>query len=101
MKRSCDTEVCEDWKTTRNLRLVGPIRRNSKEWKSKYTKRQSGERVFKGMKESRRLERHCVRGVEHMQLHATMSTLLFQATALWNVQQGRSRGMRWMVRRVA
>ena len=98
---TCDTEVWENWKTTLNLRLVGPIRRGSKEWEAKYTKRQHVERVFKGMKESRRLERHHLRGLQHLRLHAVMSTLTFQATALWNIQQGRSDDMRWMVRRVA
>ena len=40
------------------------------------------ERTFKSLKESRRLERHCVRGLCQVTLHARMSTLTFQASAL-------------------
>ena len=45
------------------------------------------ERGFKG-KESRRLERHCVRGLRQISLHATMTVLAFQAAALIHVQSG-------------
>ena len=66
--RHCDTEVWED--PTRNVRLFGAIRRDGPEWKALYAKRQAIERVFKSMKESRRLERHCVRGLRQITLHA-------------------------------
>ena len=97
--RHCDTEVWED--PGRNVRLFGALRRDSPRWKALYAKRQAIERVFKSMKESRRLERHAVRGLRQITLHAIMSTLTYQATALVRVLTGQQEHMRWMVRRVA
>ena len=97
--RHCDTEVWED--PTRNVRLFGAIRRDGPEWKALYAKRQAIERIFKSMKESRRLERHCVRGLRQITLHAMMSALAFQATALVKLRTGQTDMMRWMVRKVA
>lgn len=59
------------------------------------------ERVFKGMKQSRRLERHCFRGLRKVTLHAMMSVLMFQATALVKARAGDLDGMCWMVPKVA
>ena len=56
--------------------------------------------MFKSMKESRRLERHCVRGLRQITLHAMMSTLAFQTTALVRIMTGEADWMRWMVRKV-
>ena len=86
---------------TRDLRLFGVIRRDGPEWKELYTQRQAIERVFKSMKESRRLERHCVRGLRQITLHAFMSALAFQVTALVRILAGESEWMRWQVRKVA
>ena len=97
--RHCDSEVWED--PSKNIRLFGVIRRNGPEWKALYEKRQAIERVFKSLKESRRLESHCVRGLRQITLHAMMSTLAFQATALVRVMAGEADLIRWMVRRVA
>ena len=97
--RHCDTEVWED--PSDNIRLVGVIRRDSQEWKDLYVKRQAIERVFKSMKESRRLERHCIRGLRQITLHAAMSALAFQATVLVRLWAGDVGLMRWMVRKVA
>ena len=97
--RHCDTEVWED--PSKNIRLFGVLRRGSQEWKDLYTKRQAIERVFKSMKESRRLERHCIRGLRQITLHAVMSALAFQATVLVRLQAGEVEWMRWMVRKVA
>ena len=98
--RHCDTVIEED--PLDNIRVHGPItRRNSPEWKALYGKRWSVERVFKSMKESRRLESHCVRGLKHITLHCLMSTLTYQASALAKVQAGEKDSMRWMVRKVA
>ena len=97
--RHCDTEVWEDPK--RDIRLFGAVRRDSPEWKELYGRRQAVERVFKSLKESRRLERHCLRGLRQITLHSLMSVLTFQATALVNYMSGRADDMRWMVRRVA
>ena len=95
----CDSEVWEDPKE--NPRLFGVIRRDSEAWKALYTKRQAIERVFKSLKESRRLNRHCVRGLRQVTLHAMMSVLTFQATALVRILDGEADHMRWMVNQVA
>ena len=84
-----------------NPRVFGPVRRGSREWKTLYKMRWSVERVFKSMKESRRLESHCVRGIRKVSLHAAMSALAFQATALARLRSGDIESLRWMVRKVA
>ena len=71
--RYCDTEVWED--PTRNLRLFGAIRRDGPEWRALYAKRQAIERIFKSMKESRRRERHCAKGLRQVTLHSAVSVL--------------------------
>ena len=53
------------------------------------------------MKESRRLERHCIRGLRQVTFHAVMSALAFQATVLVRLWAGDVGLMRWMVRKVA
>ena len=52
------------------------------------------------MKESRRLERHFIRGLRKISLHAAMSDVGFAATFLVNLLAGEARP-RWMVRKVA
>ena len=94
---------CHDsqWVNRRdNPRLFGPIRQGSAAWKALYRLRQAVERIFKSMKESRRLERHCVRGLKKISLQASMSTLGFAATFLVKLLAGEERP-RWMVRKVA
>ena len=81
--------------------LFAATRRDGPEWKALYAKRQAIERVFKSMKESRRLERHCVRGLRQITLHSLMSALAFQATALVHLWAGQQDLMGWMVRKVA
>ena len=97
--RHCDTEVWED--PRHNLRLFGPLRKESKEWKHLYRKRQSVERVFKSLKQSRRLGHNYRMGLRHFRLHAAMSVLTYQATALVNLNAGRTGEFRWMLARVA
>ena len=63
----CDTEYWQD--PTEDIRLFGVVRRDIPEWKALYSKRYAIERVFKSEKESRRLERHCVRGLRNIILH--------------------------------
>ena len=99
MTPHCVDEVWQD--PAENLRLFGAVRRKSEEWQGLYAKRQSIERCFKSLKQSRRLERHCVRGLRQVRLHCLMSVLSFQATALATVQAGARARMRWMVARVA
>ena len=64
------------------------MRQKSAAFKALYRLRYAVERIFKSLKESRRLERHCVRGLQRVALHAAMSTLAFQATALTQIQAG-------------
>ncbi len=82
------------------MRRFGPPRQGSSEWKNLYRLRQAVERVFKSMKESRRLERRFVRGLRKIGLHTAMSALGFAATFLVNVLAEEPRP-RWMVRKVA
>ena len=97
--RYCDSEVWED--PTRNLRLFGPVRRDGPEWKALYDKRQSVERTFKSLKQSRRLERHCFRGLDKIRLHCLMATLTYSMTRLANLLRGTVADTSWMVTRVA
>ncbi len=97
-RRYCNQEVWEN--RSDNLRLFGPIRRGSPERNDLYGLRQSVERVFKSMKESRRLERHFLRGLHKISLHAAMSALGYTATFLVNLMAGYAQP-RWMVRKVA
>ena len=97
--KHCEDEVWED--PARNVRLFGDLRRDSREWRDLYAKRRAIERTFKSLKQSRRLERHCVRGLRKVTLHCLMAVLAYQATALVSAQQGRVVWMRWMVPKVA
>ena len=97
--RYCQDEVWE--KRQDNPRVFGPVRRDSKEWHELYCLRQSVERVFKSLKQSRSLEAHCSRGLKRVGLHAAMSMLAFQATALYRLKTGQEDWLRWQVRRVA
>ena len=97
--RYCFDQVWENRQDRR--RLFGQVRRASQEWKELYRQRQGIERVFKSMKESRRLEAHCYRGLDKIALHAALSALSFQATALSHIQQGQLDRLCWMVREVA
>lgn len=97
--RHCDHQHWEH--PSKDLRFFSWIPRHSDTWKNLYTKRQAIERFFKGAKESRRLEKHCVRGLGGIRLHALMSIIGFQATALVKVRAGQLDDMRWLVRKVA
>ena len=96
--RYCQDELWENRQD--NPRLFGPLRQQSAAWKALYRLRQAVERGFKSMKESRRLERHCKRGLQNISLHALMSIVAYSATALVQIQAGR-RDYRWMLRKVA
>ena len=77
------------------------VRRQSQEWNDLYDGRQSVERVFKSLKQSRRLEDHCVRGLQRVALHVALSVLAYQATVLVNLRAGETEYLRWQVRKVA
>lgn len=97
MSVHCQDEVWEHPST--NIKVVGVLSRASPEWKALYAKRQGIERIFKSMKQSRRLEGHCVKGLAHITLHSLMSTLAYSATVLVKARAGAIR-RRWMVERV-
>ena len=65
------------------------------------TLRAAPERVFKSAKESRRLDRHCVRGMVKVALHSALSLLSVQMTAAFNLTFDRPDRLRWMVPKVA
>ena len=95
---------CKDlewFKPSDNPRILGPIHRGSKQWKGLYELRQSVERWFKSAKQSLRLKGHYVRGLKKIALHALMSVLAFQVTALARLRLGQRNLLRWMVRPVA
>ena len=75
--------------------------KNGKEWEALYAKLQAIERTFKSLKQSRRLERHYIRGLRQVRLHCLMAVLAYQATVLAHVQADAIADMRWQVRRVA
>ena len=70
--------------------------RVSKQWKALYKLRWHIERIFRSMKHSRLLERHCFRGMRKNLLHATLSMLTYSATALARLRVGDQRRMRVM-----
>ena len=92
--RYCDTVVWNKLEASRRYPLLP---RSSPEWKRLYRMRQSVERLFKSLKQSRRLASHCSRGRVKIALHAAMSVLAFQATALHWIRTGRIALLRWMV----
>ena len=98
--RYCHDEIWE--KPEDNPRLFGMIRRDSQEWKHLYSLRQAIERIFKSMKQSRRLEDHCLRGFLKIATHAALAVLAFSATVLARLRLGNADGRPcWMVRKVA
>ena len=97
--RYCDDEQWVHWQDS--PRVVGAIRRDSQEWKDLYGLRQSVERVFKSLKQSRALNSHCLRGLRKVGVHALLSVLAFQATALRRLRTGQVKWLRWQVQRVA
>jgi hypothetical protein len=62
------------------------IPRDSSEWKRAYARRTSGDRVFGRLKETLRLERHCYRCIEKVELHCLLSVLTLQAKAIVQIE---------------
>ena len=56
---------------------------------------------LQSLTQSRRLERHCVRGLPQTTLHCLMAVLTYQSTALVSAQQGAMEWMRWVIPKVA
>ena len=97
--RHCQDEVWEKYDREDNPRLFGLLRRGSELWNQLYSLRMSVERVFKSMKQGRRLEAHCLRGQDKIGLHAALSLLTFLCTALHRIHTGQRALLRWQTRR--
>ncbi len=63
----------------------------SKEWKAIYGKRSSVERVNSQLKECRRLEGHCFRGLAKATTHAMLGVAVMQATAVARLREETSK----------
>ncbi len=103
LKSRKGVRYCDDvqWDKPEVSRRYPSIPRDSKQWKSLYPLRQSVERLFKSLKQSRRLNAHCQRGLARVALHCAMSVLAFQTTALNTIQTGRLDLLRWQVEPVS
>ena len=92
--RHCIAEAWED--PEEQPRIVGALPRASPLWKALYKKRMGIERIFRSVKHSRNLERHCFRGMRKNLLHATLSMLTYSATLLGRLRGGDEHRMRVM-----
>ncbi len=76
------------------------VKRGTEEWERLYRKRGSIERTYSRLKQTRRLEGHCFRGYDSINIHATLSVLVMQATALSRARTGHMDELRVCVRQV-
>ena len=81
LSRECKMKVA--WiRPFQEYRKFCTIPRDSYEWNGLYSKRTSVERVNSKLKEHRRLNSHCHRGLAKVRLHSLMSVLSLTVTAL-------------------
>ena len=90
----CDDSHWEDPAT--NLRVIGVIPRQSKEWKDLYRKRTGLERAFGSLKQSRLLNKHQCLTMEKVEAHVALSVLTYVATMYGKVMAGQIDQMRHM-----
>ena len=76
------------------------IKRDTEQWTRLYRKRSSIERTYSRLKQTRRLEGHCFRGFDRVNIHTTLSVLVMQAVALAKAKAGRMDEIRVCVRQV-
>jgi len=76
------------------------IKRGTEEWTESYRKRGAIERVNSRLKQTRRLEAHCFRGFNSINIHATLSVLVMQSIALSKARAGQMDELRVCVRQV-
>lgn len=74
------------------------IKRGTEQWKELYRQRGSIERVNSRLKQTRRLESHCFRSFDAVNIHTTLSVLTMQALALATVKAGHMDEIRVCVR---
>jgi hypothetical protein len=77
------------------------IPRDSDEWNEIYSKRSAIERVNSKLKEHRRLDSHCHRGLLKVKLHCLMSVLSLAITALAEINANRIDRVRACTRKIA
>ena len=77
------------------------IPRDSDQWLGIYSKRSAVERVFSKLKEHRRLNSHCHRGLAKVTLHCLMSILSLAITALAEINANRMTRVKACTRRIA
>lgn len=75
--------------------------RTSEEWLEKYHKRVAVERTASRLKDKRRLNAHCFRGVKMVNLHCTLAIIVMQAMALAKVKSGEIDTLRETARKIA
>jgi hypothetical protein len=76
------------------------IKRGTEEFEEIYRKRVAMERVNSRLKDKRRLDSHCFRGLNKIDLHCTLSLIAMNAMALAKVKSGRLSEVRATTRRV-
>ena len=76
------------------------IKRGTEEFKTIYRKRVAVERVNSRLKDKRRLEAHCFRGLEKINLHCTLAVLTMNAMALAKVRAEKTNEMRYTARSI-
>jgi IS5 family transposase len=81
-------------------RKLCSIPRDSEEWNALYSKRTAVERVNSKLKEHRRLNSHCHRGLLKVRLHCLMSVLSLATTALAEADANQMNRVRACTRRV-
>jgi len=82
-------------------RKLCSIPRDSKEWNTIYAERTAVERVNSKLKEHRRLNSHCHRGLAKVRLHCLMSVLSLATTALAEANINNIDRVRACTRRIA
>jgi hypothetical protein len=82
-------------------RKLCSIPRDSEEWNAIYSKRTAVERVNSKLKEHRRLDSHCHRGLTKVRLHCLMSVLSLAITALAEANANNIERVRACTRRIA
>ena len=77
------------------------LSRGSQQWKELYHQRPATERVNSRLKDKRRLNSHCFRGLKKINLHCTLAVLVMQAMALAKVKAGELDALRVTARKIA
>ena len=66
-----------------------------------YDNRQAAERLFSRLKQHRRLDDHCFRGMDKITLHCLMAASVMQGSALAKLRARKRRELRTCVRKIA